>query len=153
MGGISGLAEKMKIRDVIIPNAAEAHDSFTPYFSSSKLQKADQNLSNALATFLKKHMKNRVWRGWIYTSGSLAVQTLPWLKKLRANGFIGLELGISEAFTAGKKFGIKVAAACYITDLGIRKNFLRITKEDNKIRFKIRDTLAKALVEFICRDN
>ncbi len=120
-GSIGGLAKGMEIGDFILVKEAERGDGASGYFSPIyDPAMADQEFLDQIRPILQtsaNEERHQLFEGRIFTTDSLAAETVEFLRALQTRGFLGIEMETSALYVVARCAGMRAVAAHVISDL------------------------------------
>lgn len=120
-GSIGGLAKGMKIGDFILVKEAERGDGASGYFSPIyDPAMADQAFLDQIRPILQATANEegyQLFEGRIFTTDSLAAETVEFLTALQTRDFLGIEMETSALYVVARCAGMRAVAAHVISDL------------------------------------
>lgn len=120
-GSIGGLAKGMEIGDFILVKDAERGDGASGYFSPIyDPATADQEFLDQVRPLLQASANEegyQLFEGRIFTTDSMAAETVEFLTALQTRGFLGIEMETSALYVVARCAGMRAVAAHVISDL------------------------------------
>lgn len=154
-GAIGGLAKWMEIGDFVLAKDCERGDGASGYFASL-FERA------CVCTELARHVQPilqsvadeegyRLFVGDIFTTDSLAAETIEFLSALSEKGFMGIEMETSALYTVSHAVGINAVAAHIVSDLPLegKSLFDDLTKKEKERRASAHSAIIRALTKAI----
>jgi purine-nucleoside phosphorylase len=154
-GSIGGLAEGMEIGDFVLAKDCERGDGASGYFASL-FDRA------CVCTELAEHVQpilqtvadeegHQLFVGDIFTTDSLAAETIPFLTALSEKGFMGIEMETSALYTVARTVGIDAVAAHVVSDLPLEGKTLfdDQTKKEKERRVNAHSAIVRALTNAV----
>ncbi len=154
-GAIGGLAQGMEIGDFILAQDCERGDGASGYFASL-FEKA--YVCTELAEKTRPYLQTvaeeegiQLFEGRIFTTDSLAAQTIDFLSALSKKRFLGIEMETSALYTVAKHSGMDAVAAHVISDLPLKGKSLfdNLTKTEKERRTSAQSAIVRALTQAI----
>lgn len=150
-GAIGGLASGMEIGDFVLAKDCERGDGASGYFASlfekacvcSELAEKVQPVLETVA----EEEGLQFFEGRIFTTDSLAAETIDFLSALSAKSFLGIEMETSALYTVAGVSGIDAVAAHVVSDLPLlgKSLFDDLTKKEKERRASARSAITRAL--------
>ena len=154
-GAIGGLASGMEIGDFVIAKDCERGDGASGYFASL-FEKACvcTELAEKVQPFLQSKAKEenlQCFEGRIFTTDSLAAETIDFLTALSTQGFLGIEMETSALYTVAQTTNIDAVAAHVVSDLPLQGKSLfdDLTKKEKERRASAQSAIINALSQAI----
>jgi purine-nucleoside phosphorylase len=154
-GSIGGLASGMKIGDFVIAKDCERGDGASGYFASL-FEKAcvSTELAGKVQPFFQskaKEEKLQYFEGRIFTTDSLAAETIEFLTALSIQGFLGIEMETSALYTVAQTTNIDAIAAHVVSDLPLQGKSLfdDLTRKEKERRASAQSAINNALSKAI----
>ncbi|MFX1318942.1 MAG: hypothetical protein ACFE9D_12190 [Promethearchaeota archaeon] len=154
-GAIGGLAQGMEIGDFVLAMDCERGDGASGYFASlfdracvcSELAKHVQPFLQVVAD----EEGYQLFVGDVFTTDSLAAETIPFLTALSEKAFMGIEMETSALYTVASVVGINAVAAHVISDLPLEgKSILDdLTEQEKERRASAHSAIIRALTKAI----
>ena len=139
-GAIGGLADGMDIGDFVLARDCERGDGASGYFASL-FERACvcTELSERIRPFLQSVAVEegiQLFEGRIFTTDSLAAETVDFLTALSVQKFLGIEMETSALYTVARVSGMDAVAAHIVSDLPLqgRSLFDDLTRKEKEIR-------------------
>ena len=128
LGALGGLADNLKIGDLVVGETAQIAgsledwimDSWSPTFAKASAGKLDTPPTPASSTLLKK---TALPKGKIASIPLIVKETDEKLKELKELGFIGIEMESGPLYLACQKEGLEVIGIYVISDLPLSRPF------------------------------
>lgn len=154
-GSIGGLAPGMEVGDVVFAKSAERGDGASIYFSPIfEPAHACPDLMETVRPFLQSVVEKegiQFFEGQIFTTDSLAAETVDFLTTLQMQKFLGIEMETSALFVVARCSGMHAVAAHVVSDLPLagKTLFDKLTKKEKERRTSAHSAVAKALSQTI----
>ena len=154
-GAVGGLAKGMEIGDFVLAKDCERGDGASGYFASL-FERAC--VSTELARHVKPILQSvadeegyQLFVGDIFTTDSLAAETIAFLSALSEKGFMGIEMETSALYTVSHTVGINAVAAHIVSDLPLegKSLFDDLTKKEKERRASAHSAIIRALIKAI----
>jgi len=154
-GAIGGLASGMEIGDIILALDCERGDGASGYFASL-FERAC--VCNELTEKVRAYIQNiadqeglQLFEGRIFTTDSLAAETIEFLSALSAQSFLGIEMETSALYTVAKYSGMDAVAVHVVSDLPLQGKSLfdDLSKKEKERRASAHSALLRALTQAI----
>jgi purine-nucleoside phosphorylase len=154
-GSIGGLAKGMEIGDFVLAKDCERGDGASGYFASLFEQACVCNeLADQVRPFLQSVAESeglQFFEGRIFTTDSLAAETVDFLTALAIQKFLGIEMETSALYTVARCTEIKAVAAHVVSDLPLQGKSLfdDLTKREKERRASAQSAIVNALSQAI----
>jgi purine-nucleoside phosphorylase len=154
-GVIGGLATKMEIGDFILVQEAERGDGASKYYSPIATPAlASEELIEVIRPFLQiaaDSEKHQLFEGRIFTTDSLAAETIDFLTSLQLRDFLGIEMETSTLYVVARCMGMQAVAAHVVSDLPLagKTLFDKLTKNEKERRASAHSAIVNALTRTI----
>lgn len=150
-GAIGGLASGMEIGDFVIAKDCERGDGASGYFASL-FEKACvcTELAEKVRPFLQSvadDEKIQLFEGRIFTTDSLAAETIDFLTALSTQSFLGIEMETSALYTVAQSADVDAVAAHVVSDLPLQGKSLfdDLTKKEKERRTSAQSAIIRGL--------
>ncbi len=154
-GAIGGLASGMEIGDLVLAKDCERGDGASGYFASL-FERACvcTELSEQVRPFLQTVAEEegiQLFEGRIFTTDSLAAETVDFLTALSTQSFLGIEMETSALYTVARVTGMDAVAAHVVSDLPLQGKSLfdDLTKKEKERRASAQSAIIRALTNAI----
>ncbi|MFW9934204.1 MAG: hypothetical protein ACFFDU_01560 [Candidatus Thorarchaeota archaeon] len=154
-GAIGGLAKGMQIGDLVLAKDCERGDGASGYFASL-FERACvcTDLAKKVRPFLESVADKeglQLFEGRIFTTDSLAAETIDFLTALSVQSFVGIEMETSALYTVAERAGMDAVAAHVVSDLPLQGKSLfdDLTKEEKERRASAQSAIINALSQSI----
>ena len=154
-GSIGGLANGMEIGDFVIAKDCERGDGASGYFASL-FEKACvcTELAEKVRPFLQAvadEEKIQLFEGRIFTTDSLAAETIDFLTALSTQSFLGIEMETSALYTVAESAEMNAVAAHIVSDLPLQGKSLLddLTKNEKERRTSAQSAIIRGFTKAI----
>jgi purine-nucleoside phosphorylase len=154
-GAIGGLASGMSIGDFVIAKDCERGDGASGYFATL-FEKACvcTELAEKVRPFFQSvadEEKIQLFEGRIFTTDSLAAETIDFLTALSTQGFVGIEMETSALYTVAQTTNINAVAVHVVSDLPLQGKSLfdDLTKKEKERKTGAQSAIINALSQAI----
>ncbi len=150
-GAIGGLAKGMAIGDFILVQEAERGDGASKYYSPIATPAlASDELRDVVRPFLQAGADDeghQLFEGRIFTTDSLAAETVDFLSSLQLRDFLGIEMETSALYVVAQCLGMHAVAAHVVSDLPLagKTLFDELTKNEKERRASAYSAIVNAL--------
>ena len=154
-GTVGGLASGMDIGDFVLAKDCERGDGASGYFASL-FERACvcTELSERVRPFLQSVADEegiQLFEGRIFTTDSLAAETIDFLTALSVQKFLGIEMETSALYTVARVSGMDAVAAHVVSDLPLQGKSLfdDLTQKEKERRASGQSAILRALTNAI----
>jgi purine-nucleoside phosphorylase len=154
-GAIGGLAQGMEIGDFVLVMDCERGDGASGYFASLFDRACVcSELAEHVQPFLQSVADEEGYQlfvGDVFTTDSLAAETIEFLTALSEKAFMGIEMETSALYTVAQTVGINAVAAHVVSDLPLEGKSLLddLTKQEKERRASAHSAIIQALTKAI----
>ncbi len=154
-GTIGGLAPGMEIGDFVLVTNVERGDGASGYFSSIfEPAEASLMLIEIIQPFLQSVAEEegyQLYKGRVFTTDSLAAETVEFLTALQSRAFQGIEMETSALYVVAKYSGMHAIAAHVVSDLPLagKTLFDKLTNKEKERRASAHSAMLNALSQAI----
>jgi purine-nucleoside phosphorylase len=154
-GAIGGLAKGMEIGDFVLAKDCERGDGASGYFASLfETACVCDELAEIVRPFLQSLAEEEgleFFEGRIFTTDSLAAETLDFLTALSVQSFLGIEMETSALYTVARCTGMNAVAAHVVSDLPLQGKsiFDDLKKKEKERRASAQSAILRALSQAI----